>query len=220
MSSQHTAEYYLSLSYPIELIPEEGSFFARHPDLDGCISQGDTADEAVKNLGEARSLWIEARLEDGLPVPEPLDTELSGRFLVRTTPGLHGQLTKLAQREGVSLNQLVNMVLAEYVGGAPYRGEVARLNDVARRLETATALLGTAAAIPTGPMPAFEGVPLGNVQTAIYASTNVVLDTSAVIDMLRTCRFNRQDALLVGAEVTEPISLHGGPFQPRRERVS
>ncbi len=58
-------EHYLSLRYRIQLDEEaDGSFVAHHPDLSGCIAQGDTATEAVENLSEARELWIKVRYED------------------------------------------------------------------------------------------------------------------------------------------------------------
>jgi len=46
-------------------------YIAWHPDLPGCMSDGDTPQEAIENLAEARGLYIESLLEDGLPVPEP-----------------------------------------------------------------------------------------------------------------------------------------------------
>ncbi len=71
--------YYMSLNYPCELSSEEGEdgYFATHFDLPGCMAEGGTADEAVKNLGAARELWIESRLGDGYPVPEPIGEESS-----------------------------------------------------------------------------------------------------------------------------------------------
>ncbi len=57
--------------YRIELTADADGYFACHPDLEGCMSQGDTAEEALTNLDSARAAWIETRLEDGLPVPEP-----------------------------------------------------------------------------------------------------------------------------------------------------
>lgn len=67
-------EYYLSLDYPVELRRSEGhhGFFAFHPDLEGCMAEGSTADEAVANLADSRELWIESRLSRGYPVPEPI----------------------------------------------------------------------------------------------------------------------------------------------------
>ncbi len=41
------------------------------PDLPGCFSAGDTVDEAFENAREAVALWVDARIEDGQPVPQP-----------------------------------------------------------------------------------------------------------------------------------------------------
>jgi predicted RNase H-like HicB family nuclease len=39
------------------------------PALKGCASQGKTKSEALKNIKEAMEVYVEALLEDGLPVP-------------------------------------------------------------------------------------------------------------------------------------------------------
>jgi predicted RNase H-like HicB family nuclease len=38
---------------------EEGGFWAEVPALPGCVSQGDTMDELVANVGEAIQAWLE-----------------------------------------------------------------------------------------------------------------------------------------------------------------
>ncbi len=40
------------------------------PDLPGCVSNGDTIDEAKVNFKEALDLHLEAMLEDNLSLPE------------------------------------------------------------------------------------------------------------------------------------------------------
>ena len=70
--------YYLSLRYPIEIREREDGFFVIHPDLDGCMAEGATLEEAVANLADSRELWIEARLEGGYSVPELISEECSG----------------------------------------------------------------------------------------------------------------------------------------------
>jgi antitoxin HicB len=119
-------EHYLSLRYRIELLQEDDAFVALHPELDGCFSHGKTPDEAVANLKEARALWIEECLDADLPIPEPGETRASGKFLVRTSRSLHRRLSELAEREGVSLNQLVNQALSEYVGVRTQAREIAQ----------------------------------------------------------------------------------------------
>jgi len=40
-------------------------------DLPGCISAGDTLDEAMLNAAEALELWAEAMIEGGQKIPPP-----------------------------------------------------------------------------------------------------------------------------------------------------
>lgn len=48
---------------------EEGGYTAMVPELAGCISEGDSLDEALTNIREALELYIEGSLADGLPLP-------------------------------------------------------------------------------------------------------------------------------------------------------
>jgi len=45
---------------------QESGYVAYAPALRGCVSQGKTRKEALKNLKEAMQLYVEALLEDGL----------------------------------------------------------------------------------------------------------------------------------------------------------
>ena len=61
---------YLSLKYPVLLVVEpEGSYTALHPDLKGCVAVGDSPEEALANLEEARRLWLETAHEHGDEIP-------------------------------------------------------------------------------------------------------------------------------------------------------
>jgi predicted RNase H-like HicB family nuclease len=40
--------------------PEDGGFVAEVPSLPGCVSQGETRAEALRNVREAIALWIES----------------------------------------------------------------------------------------------------------------------------------------------------------------
>jgi predicted RNase H-like HicB family nuclease len=63
------------LRYPvlIEPLSEEdgGGFFATVPDLPGCMSDGETPEEALVNVQDAILAWIEAATDMGQPIPEP-----------------------------------------------------------------------------------------------------------------------------------------------------
>ena len=47
----------------------ESGYVAYAPALKGCVSQGETREEALRNIKEAIEVYLEALLEDGLPVP-------------------------------------------------------------------------------------------------------------------------------------------------------
>ena len=49
---------------------KEGGFTVEVPDLPGCISEGDTLEEAEKNIEEAVELYLETLEERGIPLPE------------------------------------------------------------------------------------------------------------------------------------------------------
>jgi len=81
-------------------------YFATVLELDGCMSDGETLEEAYENIREAMEGWIETKLEAGYSIPEPQDFDIySGKFVVRLPRTLHRRLALEAEREGVSLNQ-------------------------------------------------------------------------------------------------------------------
>jgi antitoxin HicB len=115
-----TVEDYLKLPYHIEIIrdddEENPGWVARVIELPGCITQGDTFEELGEMIDDAMRSWIGVALEDGIPIPEPApDEDYSGKFVVRLPRSLHRQLSETAEREGVSLNQFVNVALARAV---------------------------------------------------------------------------------------------------------
>ena len=112
-------DYYLNLPYTVQLSVQREDdmdeyWIAEILDLPGCVSDGATPDEAVENVEEAKHLWIETQLEDGLEVPEPTQNSgYSGKFLVRMPRTLHRRLAEQAKRENVSLNQCVINMLSD-----------------------------------------------------------------------------------------------------------
>lgn len=118
MANTRTVEYYASLPYTIELVrQDEETWFARVVELPGCITEGDTLAEAAAMIQDALAAWIEIALDDGRPIPEPRSSEdYSGKFVLRLPQSLHRDLATAAAREGVSLNQYLNVELARAVG--------------------------------------------------------------------------------------------------------
>ncbi len=113
-----TVDNYLRLPYTIQLRQyEDGTFFAEVVELPGCMTEADSAEEALEMIREAMAGWIEVALAEGISIPEPAaDAEYSGRFLVRAPKSLHRDLVQRARAEGASLNQFVVTTLGHAVG--------------------------------------------------------------------------------------------------------
>ncbi len=110
-------DYYLKLPYGLEIRRVEGGFFARIEELPGCISQGETREEALEMIEDAMRAWIADALEAGDPIPEPVSSrEYSGELRVRLPKSLHRMAARKAQEDGVSLNQYVAVAVARAVG--------------------------------------------------------------------------------------------------------
>ena len=64
--------------YPvlIEALPPEdgGGYLATVPDLPGCTSDGETREQAARNVGDAIAAWIEEARALGRVIPAPSRT--------------------------------------------------------------------------------------------------------------------------------------------------
>lgn len=49
---------------------EDGYWVVECPSLPGCVSQGNTKEEAIQNIKEAINCYVHALEEDNLPVPQ------------------------------------------------------------------------------------------------------------------------------------------------------
>jgi antitoxin HicB len=104
---------YAVLLRPIE-VSDGAGFEVVVPDLPGCMSDGDTYQEALTNVLDAIESWKEASEELGRPIPAPGSS--LGQWRQRVPKTLHETLKHVAAQEGVSLNQLVTALLAQAVG--------------------------------------------------------------------------------------------------------
>jgi antitoxin HicB len=50
---------------------EGGGYLIEFPDLSGCMSDGETIDDAIAHGIDAMRGWIEAMRAEGHPIPEP-----------------------------------------------------------------------------------------------------------------------------------------------------
>lgn len=111
-----TLNDYMKMSYRMEIVEdkEEGGFVVSFPDLPGCITCGETLENAIANAADAKKTWIEAALEEGVEIPEPnCLQDYSGQFKLRMPRSLHRSLAEHSQREGISMNQYCVYLLSK-----------------------------------------------------------------------------------------------------------
>ena len=98
-----------------------GGYMITFPDLPGCMSDGDTQEEAIENGRDAFSVWVSSRVDMGRKSPpqwrpEATPEDASGKFIQRVPKTVHARLVRRAKAEGVSLNSLVLTFIAEGLG--------------------------------------------------------------------------------------------------------
>jgi antitoxin HicB len=105
-------------SYPFTIRPlseaDGGGFAIEYPGLPGCISDGETPEEALKHGSDAVKAYILNCMKHGDVVPKP--SAASGQWRQRVPRSLHSRLVAKARQEGVSLNTLVTAMIAEGLG--------------------------------------------------------------------------------------------------------
>lgn len=112
--------------YPFQMRPlsseEGGGWLISFPDLPGCMSDGETPEEAMANGKDALEAWIAAMREAGKEIPTAGELP-SGKFVARVPRTMHARLAERARQEGVSMNSLVSSFLAESLARRDLHGE-------------------------------------------------------------------------------------------------
>ncbi len=71
------------LKYPIVIYPaEEGGYVAEVPALKGCLAQGETLTECLKELRKVQSLWLESAKRNKERVPSTAEVVAKLRKMV------------------------------------------------------------------------------------------------------------------------------------------
>lgn len=96
-----------------------GGYMITFPDLPGCMSDGETLEEALINGKDAFNSWIAAQVDMERQIPAPTHYDEEGKpvkFVQRLPRSLHASLQTRARAEGVSINTLVLALIAEGLG--------------------------------------------------------------------------------------------------------
>ena len=113
-----TVEEYTNLPCKMELIPDqyEGGFVVSFPELPGCLTVGDSAEEVIINTMDTKPAWFTAAIEDGVTINEPEELEqYSGRLKLRIPKSLYRQIAMEAKTEGLSMNRYCVCLLSKNI---------------------------------------------------------------------------------------------------------
>jgi len=61
------SDYHINIFYN----EEDGGYIADIPDLDACSAFGNTPEEALAEVEQAKQAWLEAARAEGKPIPPP-----------------------------------------------------------------------------------------------------------------------------------------------------
>ncbi len=88
--------------------PEDSAYIAIVPELEGCITHGETQKEALEMAEDAIGAYIESLKKRDQEVPQPLaEKSFSGNIPLRVEPALHRKLAIEASFKNKSLNKLI-----------------------------------------------------------------------------------------------------------------
>lgn len=103
--------YYMGLNwtYRFEWSDEDNGYVASVAELKGCMSFGETIEEATAMIKDALASHLSACLEADFNIPEPVKPiDCKGKIPYRTTPEKHYRIAKRAKAKGISINAFID----------------------------------------------------------------------------------------------------------------
>lgn len=101
-----------------------GGYLVEYPDLPGCMADGETIEESLREGEDAVQAWI--AIAEGANIPEPNKfRKYSWQFRARLPISLHAELARRAEMEGVSLNTLATGLSKQYFSDQEHK----KVND-------------------------------------------------------------------------------------------
>lgn len=130
----------MKLIYPACFYPcAEGGYTVTVPDLPGCVTEGDTLNEAIDMAVDATSGWLLGSVENNEKIPEPSDiksivpdeqdgfvslisvdldeyAKKYGNKAIKKTLTIPAWLNTLAEKENINFSQILQSALADRLG--------------------------------------------------------------------------------------------------------
>ncbi|MGC2237114.1 MAG: type II toxin-antitoxin system HicB family antitoxin [Pyrinomonadaceae bacterium] len=98
--------------YSVGWSEEDEAFVARVAEFPSLAAHGETQEEAMREIRDVVGFVIQDLTESNEPIPEPFGKRsFSGKLVLRMPEYMHRQLAIEAMRQGISLNQLLNLKL-------------------------------------------------------------------------------------------------------------
>ena len=100
-------------SYSVMWSDEDDAFVGRVLEFPSHTARGGSLEEALQGIHSLVEYVLGELASQGEPIPVPFSKrQFSGKLVVRIPKDLHRQLTIESEREGVSLNNWINIKLA------------------------------------------------------------------------------------------------------------
>jgi predicted RNase H-like HicB family nuclease len=98
--------------YSVGWSEEDEAFVARVAEFPSLAAHGETQEDAIREIRDVVGFVIQDLTESNEPIPEPFGKRsFSGKLVLRMPEYMHRQLAIEAMRQGISLNQLLNLKL-------------------------------------------------------------------------------------------------------------
>ena len=114
-TKKHQPQTYKAEDYTYSVMwsDEDEAFLGRVVEFPSLAAHSNTQSGALREITKLVRYVLEDLEESGDPIPEPLTKKkFSGKLNLRMPSHLHRQLSVEASREGISLNQWINLKLS------------------------------------------------------------------------------------------------------------
>jgi len=106
MKTKKSKEYYLDLDYEIifrKLSSEDGGgYFAYYKDFKGVMGDGESMEEAMKDVKSAFSCYVEVALESSQEIKEPQHLERSKRINITIPENILHKIDKYVKSQNIN----------------------------------------------------------------------------------------------------------------------